>query len=196
MLWDAVLAKRAAKASRIDRVEKFRGAVKELAQLDSIQKRFINKLVKLLEVRLNASTPTPEERYEYFIVENYGTFTEAELDLFVTIKGITANSMKRQTDDLLTWIDQNTEFKNNTISTIQTKSGFEFSRNIVKLELHLNVWQDKYSVWMTNDKHAFIRIDEEESILKLLAVLEENAASVVEDLQNDKHLLKTNNPTA
>ena len=193
MIWDAILAKRANKIGRIDRVERFKGSLKELSQLDLVQKKFISKLVKLIEIRRNITTPTLEDKYESLIADNYPTFTDSELDLFITIRGMTVNSMKRLTDDLSTWIDQNTEFKNNTIKNIQTGPGFDFSQNIVKLELHLNVWKDKYAAWMSNDKHAFIRIDDEESVLKLLTEIKDDADAVIEALESDKRLLLAKN---
>ena len=93
-----------------------------------------------------------------FFSSNYDTMNEDEKDMFIMIRGITSNSMKRTSDDILKWIDENSEFKTNSIKPLKNSIGPQLAQQITKLELFTNLWQDKYSVWMANEKHAFVNI--------------------------------------
>ncbi len=166
VFWDRIQTKLALQSSRIERLEKLKALVGEIKQLNDVQSRFINKLNKMISQRLNIEIT--DDNRDSLIIDNYSSLTPKELDLFITIRGMTSSSIKRNQDELLAWLDQNLEFKNNSVNQIKNSIGFEFSMKLMKLELHLNIWQDKYSVWMSNEKHASVTIDGETEFSTLL----------------------------
>jgi hypothetical protein len=60
------------------------------------------------------------------------------------------------------WIQADREFKINSVKELRTIDfGSEFAKQLNRLELHLNLWRDKYNVWMKNEKHCVVYLDDE-----------------------------------
>lgn len=154
-VWDYLMEKRQLRANRMTQLIKLRSTLQEGKQLYDIQTKFVVRLVASITSRTGNKMGGSSDA---FFSSNYDTMNEDEKDMFIMIRGITSNSMKRTSDDILKWIDENSEFKTNSIKPLKNSIGPQLAQQITKLELFTNLWQDKYSVWMANEKHAFVNI--------------------------------------
>lgn len=187
VLWDRILSKMALKASRIERLQKLKAIIDEVKQLNDVQLKFIDKLNSSVGKRVNQEITSDNK--DTIVTDNYDTLTAKEMDLFVTIRGISANSMKRNREELMKWVEENIEFKTNSISIIRNGSGIELSAALVNLELNLNIWQDKYIIWMENPKHPYVLVGDETDFVNALNRVLNVVDKVTDDLKQDKKFL-------
>jgi hypothetical protein len=88
--------------------------------------------------------------------------TDVERDTHSVIRGTTTNSINIVNQELEKWIQADREFKINSVKELRTIDfGSEFAKQLNQLELHLNLWRDKYNVWMNNEKHCVVYLDDE-----------------------------------
>lgn len=159
--WDWIMAKRELKYKRIDRLEKFSSMITESKQLASMQAKLAETLSQSIKNRLKLDNYAGG--YDSLFANYYSTFTEAELETHSMIRSISLNSLNRINAVMLDWIDENPEFKNNSVFSLKKNCGKVLAKKISNLELHLNLWQDKFAVWIPiNEKHALVTIGDED----------------------------------
>lgn len=160
--WDWVMEKRDQKHRRIAKLEKLSAMLIESKQLSNMQYKLADGLSRSIQERLKLDSFTGG--YDSFFSNHFSTFTESELDTHAMIRSISINSLKRVNKEMLEWITENSEFKNNSVFSLRKKFGAEFSKKLTDLELHLNLWDDKFNVWIPHsEKHALITIGDEDS---------------------------------
>lgn len=148
---------------RIRKLEDLKGMLEESKNLFIMQNKLVKRLVNEVRTRMNMNETSLAGGYEQFLTENYDSMTEAEKDTHSVIRGTTMNSVNIVNEELQKWITNDKEFKINSVRELRkTHFGEKFSRNLSNLELHLNLWRDKYTVWMHNEKHCVVYLDDEE----------------------------------
>lgn len=158
--WDWLMEKRELRHTRVTKLEKFSAMLAEGKQLYAMQNKLADSLARTILTRTKAEGAAPNN--EALFSSNYTTLTESELETHAMIRAITLNSLKRIVGEVLAWIDENPEFKNNSIFALKKNVGAELAKKIISLELHLNLWEDKFSVWIPDhEKHALVSIGED-----------------------------------
>ena len=160
--WDWLMEKRELRHVRVDKLEKFASMVDESKNLSTMQIKLCETLARSIRERLNIDNF--DGNYDGFFSKHYDTFTDTELDTHSMIRAISLNSLNRINAVILTWIAENPEFKNNSILALKKSCGPELAKSLTNLELHLNLWNDKFSVWIAdNEKHALVTVGDEDS---------------------------------
>jgi hypothetical protein len=148
---------------RIRKLEDLKGMLEESKNLFIMQNKLVKRLVNEIRTRLNLDENSVSNGYEHFLTENYDAMTEVEKDTHSVIRGTTMNSVNIVNEELQKWITSDKEFKINSVKKLrESEFGETFSDSLSQLELHLNLWRDKYTVWMNNEKHCVVYLDDEE----------------------------------
>jgi hypothetical protein len=162
--WDYMMEKRVLRQTRIAKLEKLRGLLNESNGLFRMQNKLVCRLALDIQSRIDPSVSLTAtvNGYESFFVKNYDTFTESEKDNHAMIRATTLNSINRVNDEMLKWMEDSLDFKSNTIRCLKKTCGKELGGALSQLELHLNLWQDKFAIWMKNEKHCVVYLADEE----------------------------------
>lgn len=148
---------------RIRKLEDLKGMLEESKNLFIMQNKLVKRLVGEAKTRLNLDETSLHGGYEHFLTENYDSMTDIEKDTHSVIRGTTMNSVNIVNEELQKWITNDKEFKINSVKKLrESEFGEKFSDSLSQLELHLNLWRDKYTVWMKNEKHCVVYLDDEE----------------------------------
>lgn len=148
---------------RIRKLEDLKGMLEESKNLFIMQNKLVKRLVNEVRTRLDLDETSVSGGYELFLTENYDAMTDVEKDTHSVIRGTTMNSVNIVNEELQKWITNDKEFKINSVKKLrESEFGEKFSRSLSQLELHLNLWRDKYTVWMKNEKHCVVYLDDEE----------------------------------
>lgn len=163
-VWDYAMEKRALRQTRIAKLEKLKGLLNESNGLFNMQNKLVCRLALDVQTRLNPSGSLVETTvgYEAFFVQNYDAFTEVEKDSHAMIRATTLNSINRVNDEMLKWMEDSLDLKSNTVKCLKKTCGKELGDALSQLELHLNLWQDKFAIWMKNEKHCVVYLADEE----------------------------------
>lgn len=159
--WDYFQSKRRIQQDRIKKLETLKGLLVESGNLFVMQNRLLKRLVSTMSDRLKIQSPD-SIGYQSFICEHYEKMDEHERDMHSVIRGTTMNSMKIVNAEMLKWLKEDNEFKINSVKHIRDKFGEGVSDQLNQLELHLNLWHDKYAVWMESEKHCVVYLDDDE----------------------------------
>lgn len=159
--WDYFQAKKRVQKERIRKLETLKGLLVESGNLFEMQNKLLRRLVSTMSERLKLENPS-SIGFQTFICENYDKMDEHERDMHSVIRGTTMNSMKIVNTEMLKWLKEDTEFKINSVKYIRDTFGDSLVKQLSKLELHLNLWHDKYSVWMDSEKHCVVYLDDDE----------------------------------
>jgi len=159
--WDYFQSKRQIQKERIKKLEILKGLLTESGNLFLMQNKLLRRLVSIVSERLKTTTPESIS-YQSFICEHYELMDEQERDMHSVIRGTTMNSMKIVNAEILKWLKEDNEFKINSVRYVRDTFGDSFAKQLGRLELHLNLWHDKYSVWMENEKHCVVYMDDDE----------------------------------
>jgi hypothetical protein len=148
---------------RIRKLEDLKGMLEESKNLFIMQNKLVKRLVNEVRTRMNLDETSVYGGYEHFLTENYDVMTDVEKDTHSVIRGTTMNSVNIVNEELQKWITSDKEFKINSVKKLrESEFGEKFSDSLSQLELHLNLWRDKYTVWMNNEKHCVVYLDDEE----------------------------------
>lgn len=148
---------------RIRKLEDLKGMLEESKNLFIMQNKLVKRLVNEVRTRMNLDETSISGGYEHFLTENYDAMTDVEKDTHSVIRGTTMNSVNIVNEELQKWITNDKEFKINSVKKLRESDfGETFSHSLSQLELHLNLWRDKYTVWMKNEKHCVVYLDDEE----------------------------------
>lgn len=159
--WDYFQAKKQVQKDRIKKLETLKGLLVESGNLFVMQNRLLKRLVSTMSERLDIMHPDVQG-YQSFICEYYDHMDEHEKDMHSVIRGTTMNSMKIVNTEMLKWLKEDNEFKINSVKCIRDKFGEGVADQLNQLELHLNLWHDKYAVWMESEKHCVVYLDDDE----------------------------------
>jgi hypothetical protein len=162
-LWDYYRNRKQLNIDRIRKLEELKGLLEESRNLYLMQSKLLRRLSNEFSDRLGVDASNSFGGYEYFLTQNYHLLNETELDTHSIIRGTTMNSIQIVNNEMLKWVRNDKEFKINSVKQLRaTDFGEEFAAKLRKLELHLNLWTDKYNVWMENEKHCVVYLDDEE----------------------------------
>ena len=159
--WDYFQAKKQVQKDRIKRLETLKGMLVESGNLFVMQNKLLNRLVSTMTERLKLDSPD-SIGFQSFICDHYEQMDEHERDMHSVIRGTTMNSMKIVNTEMLKWLKEDNEFKINSVKYIREKFGEGVADQLNQLELHLNLWHDKYAVWMESEKHCVVYLDDDE----------------------------------
>lgn len=160
--WDYYSNRKQLNTDRIRKIEDLKGLLEESRNLYIMQNKLLKRLVSEMSERLDVMHPSTQG-YESFLTEYYDHMIEHEKDTHSIIRGTTMNSIQIVNGEMLKWLKNDKEFKINSVKQLRASDlGEEFSKKLNKLELHLNLWRDKYNVWMENEKHCVVYLDDEE----------------------------------
>lgn len=152
-----------------DLIDEHRRRESQLAQLQSLlkagsyvasaQSTQRNKLAALLEHRTGNKVVGDKEGYEKFFVDNYDSFTAAEMELHGIVRAFTRDGMRPINEAQLKWVQDDIYFK--------SKSGNDvfgaLAKELAGLEVHQILWRAKYEVWIPpNKKHALVYLADEQ----------------------------------
>lgn len=161
--WDYYSNRRQLNQERVKKLENLKGLLEESRNLYVMQNKLLKRLCNEVCERIKCDASFNSMGYEYFLSQNYHLLTEDELDTHSIIRGTTMNSIQIVNGEMLKWVKTDTEFKINSVKQLRASEfGEEFAAKLRKLELHLNLWTDKYNVWMENEKHCVVYLDDEE----------------------------------
>lgn len=159
--WDYCQERKELQKERIKKLETLKGLLEESGNLFEMQNKLLRRLVSTMSERIDVMLPS-SHGYEAFISEYYDHMNDNERDMHSIVRGTTMNSMKIVNQEMLKWLKEDGEFKINSVKYIRDTFGDSLSTQLNKLELHLNLWKDKYTVWMENDSHCVVYLDDEE----------------------------------
>lgn len=97
--------------------------------------------------------------YEANFYHFYDKLSDEEKDLHKIIRGVTLNSLRRVNSDMKQWLESDVIFKNNSLDI---SNAVEFAEKLKILETHLNLWLSKFDVWMDDEKHALVYMNDEQ----------------------------------
>jgi hypothetical protein len=161
-IWDYYSNRKQLTYDRIRKIEDLKGLLEESRNLYVMQNKLLVRLVSEMSQRIDVMHPSIQG-YESFLTEYYDHMIEHEKDTHSIIRGTTMNSIQIVNGEMLTWLKADKEFKINSVKQLRASDlGGEFASKLNKLELHLNLWRDKYNVWMENEKHCVVYLDDEE----------------------------------
>jgi len=143
---------------------------KRLLELDSLlseseslfltQNELARRLLKMLQENHKGELPE-QPGYERAFTDLHDSFTQEEQELHSIIRGITMNSLQRVNQSMSKWLNKDFKFKT---GKAPVKKPQELAEYLVKLEHHLNLWHDKYKVWIPNNpRHALVYMADEEN---------------------------------
>lgn len=162
--WDYGMEKKVLRKTRIAKLEKLKGLLNESHGLFKMQNKLVSRLALDVQTRMSSSGSLTDtvNGYEAFFVQHYDTFTEVEKDNHSMIRATTLNSINRVNDEMLKWMEDSLDFKSNSVRCLRKACGKELGEALTQLELHLNLWQDKFAIWMKNEKHCVVYLADEE----------------------------------
>ncbi len=162
-LWDYYNSRKQLKQERIRKLEDLKSMLEESKNLFVMQNKLLRRLCDEVCERIKCDATYNTNGYEHFLTQNYDNMTDIEKDTHSVIRGTTMNSINIVNQELEKWIQADREFKINSVKNLRVISfGSEFAKQLNQLELHLNLWRDKYNVWMKNEKHCVVYLDDEE----------------------------------
>ena len=161
-LWDYYNSRKQLKQERIRKLEELKAMLEESKNLFVMQNKLLRRLCNEVCDRIKCDATYNANGYEHFLSQNYDNMTDVEKDTHSVIRGTTMNSINIVNQELEKWIQEDREFKINSVKELRTIDfGSEFAKQLNQLELHLNLWRDKYNVWMKNEKHCVVYLDDE-----------------------------------
>jgi hypothetical protein len=161
--WDYYNTRKQLTTNRIRKVENLKGLLEESRNLYEMQNKLLRRLCSEICERTKCDESYKMSGYEYFLTHNFDNMTEVERDTHSIIRGTTMNSIQIVNAEMLKWMKDDNEFKINSVKQLRASDlGEEFAAKLNKLELHLNLWRDKYNIWMENEKHCVVYLDDEE----------------------------------
>jgi hypothetical protein len=161
-LWDYYNSRKQLKQERIRKLEDLKSMLEESKNLFVMQNKLLRRLSNEVCERIKCDATYNTNGYENFLSQNYDNMTDVERDTHSVIRGTTTNSINIVNQELEKWIQADREFKINSVKELRTIDfGSEFAKQLNQLELHLNLWRDKYNVWMNNEKHCVVYLDDE-----------------------------------
>jgi len=161
--WDYYNSRKQLTTERIRKIEDLKGLLEESKNLYMMQNKLLRRLCNELCERIKCDASFNTNGYEYFLKQNYEVMTDTEKDTHSVIRGTTMNSIQIVNGEMLKWLKADKEFKINSVKQLRASDlGEEFAAKLNKLELHLNLWRDKYNIWMENEKHCVVYLDDEE----------------------------------
>ena len=162
-LWDYYNSRKQLKQERIRKLEDLKSMLEESKNLFVMQNKLLRRLCDEVCERTKCDATYNSNGYEHFLTQNYDNMTDVEKDTHSVIRGTTMNSINIVNQELEKWIQADREFKINSVKDLRVISfGGQFAKQLNQLELHLNLWRDKYNVWMKNEKHCVVYLDDEE----------------------------------
>ena len=162
-LWDYYNSRKQLKQERIRKLEDLKSMLEESKNLFVMQNKLLRRLSNEVCERIKCDATYNTNGYEHFLTQNYDNMTDVERDTHSVIRGTTMNSINIVNQELEKWIQADREFKINSVKNLRVISfGGQFAKQLNQLELHLNLWRDKYNVWMKNEKHCVVYLDDEE----------------------------------
>ena len=162
-LWDYYNSRKQLKQERIRKLEDLKSMLEESKNLFVMQNKLLRRLCDEVCERTKCDATYNSNGYEHFLTQNYDNMTDVEKDTHSVIRGTTMNSINIVNQELEKWVQEDREFKINSVKDLRVISfGGQFAKQLNRLELHLNLWRDKYNVWMNNEKHCVVYLDDEE----------------------------------
>jgi hypothetical protein len=160
--WDYLMEKKQLRQTRIEKLEKLKGLLNESNGLFKMQNRLVTRLAEDMIDRLSTDSKPTINGFEAFFTQKFDSMTESEKETHAMIRATTLNSINRINGEMLTWLTGAHDFKSNSVRALKKTCGKELADILSQLELHLNLWQDKFAIWMANEKHCVVYLDDEE----------------------------------
>jgi len=147
------------KATLRKRLQELESLLLESKSLFKTQNELARRLIKMLQENHKGELPE-KPGFERAFVDLHGKFTKEESDLHSIIRGITKNSLRRVNESMSKWLSEDLDFKT---GKAPLKNAQELADYLVSLEHHLNLWHDKYKIWIPdNPEHALVYLADEE----------------------------------
>ena len=155
-LIDHYARKKAQLESKRDNLGRLSCLLTESKTLFEAQNSTARRLLKSLSERFGE---TLKSGYEANFYHFYDQLTDEEKDLHKIIRGVTLNSLHRVNGDMKQWLESDVIFKNNSLDI---SNAVELAEKLKILETHLNLWLSKFDVWMDDEKHALVYMNDEQ----------------------------------
>ena len=147
------------KVTQHKRLQELESLLHESKSLFLTQNELVRRLFKMLQENHKGELPE-QPGFERVFAHLQDKFTHEETELHSIIRGITTNSLRRVNQSMSKWLNEDLTFKT---GKAPLKKPQELTEYLVKLEHHLNLWHDKYKVWIPdNPQHALVYLADEE----------------------------------
>lgn len=123
------------------------------------QLRQLQRLEQLIEKNHGAGAISADG-YDATFYKMYRRMTREERDLQRIIRSVTMTSQRRVNQQMSKWLQTAQEFKTPSQPTEERK---RLAAKLQQLELHLNQWHAKYEVWMPDEAHTVVFLDDEQA---------------------------------
>lgn len=155
LLIDYFAKKRAQNDSKMENLKKLSSLLHESKTLFDAQNSMATRLKLRLTERFG---DLPKKGFEANFHHFFDQLTDEEKDLHHIIRGITLNSLFRVNKEMKQWLEGDLIFKTNSS---KLSSSEEVANYLKILELHLNLWLSKFDMWMKDEKHALVYMNDE-----------------------------------
>ncbi len=154
-LIDYSASKKAQIKTKRDSLKKLSCLLHESKTLFDAQNSTARRLLQNISERFSEPLRKGFEANFYYF---YDKLTDDEKDLHKIIRGVTLNSLYRVNSEMKQWLECDLIFKNNSSAI---SNSCEISEKLKTLETHLNLWLSKFEVWMEDEKHALVYMNDE-----------------------------------
>ncbi|MDL1866710.1 hypothetical protein FBR06_05560 [Betaproteobacteria bacterium PRO4] len=154
-LIDYCVKKNAQKETKKENLKKLSGLLHESKTLFDAQNSMARRLLRRISERFGEQTKKGYEANFYYF---YDQLADEEKDLHKIIRGVTLNSLCRVNKEMKQWLESDLIFKTNSSGLANSD---EVSEKLKILEIHLNLWLSKFDMWMEDEKHALVYMNDE-----------------------------------
>lgn len=150
--------KRSEKSTLHKRLREMASLLVESKNLFLTQNELARRLLNSLQVNNNVDLSKCDGFEDAFSLIG-DNFTQEEKDLHSMIRGITKNSLRRVNLSMSKWLNEDLAFKTGKSPLKKPQNLADY---LVQLERHLNLWHDKYKVWIPDKpQHALVYVGDE-----------------------------------
>lgn len=154
-LIDYCVKKNAQKETKKENLKKLSGLLHESKTLFDAQNSMARRLLRRISERFGEQTKKGYEANFYYF---YDQLADEEKDLHKIIRGVTLNSLCRVNKEMKQWLESDLIFKTNSSGLANSD---EVSEKLKILEIHPNLWLSKFDMWMEDEKHALVYMNDE-----------------------------------
>lgn len=154
-LIDYCVKKNAQKETKKENLKKLSGLLHESKTLFDAQNSMARRLLRRISERFGEQTKKGYEANFYYF---YDQLADEEKDLHKIIRGVTSNSLCRVNKEMKQWLESDLIFKTNSSGLANSD---EVSEKLKILEIHPNLWLSKFDMWMEDEKHALVYMNDE-----------------------------------
>jgi hypothetical protein len=154
---ELVKAGRARRRARVARLQELSALLQESSEAFRSQIGMARRLMEMLDKNHPAEMPGDTLGYNRTFARLYPSFTDAERDLFLVIRGLTRDTVRRANDRMSAWLRENDDVLRLEDSFV----GPDLAARLRVLRQHLSEWHALFLATQADETRSLVFLNDE-----------------------------------